>query len=106
MGDDQNRHGVNEAKHGYIPQVNDEEIGVQYRVHNPNHVWREMKHEYGEFYDSPSQLRYALINYAINDRYKIYIEKTDRFTVIARSGNNSNYQRPCPFSVAPGWKYH
>lgn len=40
MRDDQNRHGVEEAKHRYILEVNDNEVCVEYRAHDPNQLWK------------------------------------------------------------------
>ncbi|CAH1450697.1 unnamed protein product [Lactuca virosa] len=66
-----------------------------------------MKHELGECYESPTQLRFALTNYEVHNGYQIYFEKRDhRVRVIARCGNSYNDQKPCPFRVATGWKYN
>lgn len=65
-----------------------------------------MNLEFGECYESPTQLQFALTNYQIHNGYQFYFEKSDRVKVIATCGNNCNGQKPYPFRVAVGWKYN
>lgn len=104
MGDDHNRTDIEEAKHRHIPKVNDEKVGVEYRVLDPNQHWKKLKHEVGECYESLTKLRFALTNYDVHNGYQIYFENCDRVRIIARCGKNSNDPKPCPFRVATGWK--
>lgn len=105
VGDDNNQPGVNDVEHGHIPEANDGEIGVEFRVHDPNQLWSETRLELGECYESPAQLRFALTNHVVHNGYGIYFEKSDRLRVIARRGNNSSDKKPCPFRVATAWNY-
>lgn len=67
LGDDQNWSGVNEAEHGHISEVNDEEVVVKYMVHDPKQLWNKMKPGLGRCYEFPAQLRFTLTNYTAHN---------------------------------------
>ncbi|CAH1447328.1 unnamed protein product [Lactuca virosa] len=58
MGDDDQEAGVKDPEHDHIDDQNDGEVGVKYRVHDPDIHWKQMKPVVGECYESPSQLRF------------------------------------------------
>ncbi|CAI9277062.1 unnamed protein product [Lactuca saligna] len=57
MGDDDHEVGVKDPEHDHIDDQNDGEVGVEYRVHDPDIHWKQMKPVVGECYESPAQLR-------------------------------------------------
>ncbi|CAI9272396.1 unnamed protein product [Lactuca saligna] len=57
MGDDDQEVGVKDPEHDHIDDQNDGEVGVEYRVHDPDIHWKQMKPVVGECYESPAQLR-------------------------------------------------
>ncbi|KAL4582793.1 hypothetical protein LXL04_007352 [Taraxacum kok-saghyz] len=91
----------NETEH---PHFN--EVGVEYRVHDPSMAWDQMRPVLGDYYESTEQLKFALTNYAVKNGYQLYFEKRDRIRVIAKCGKHSQDALPCPFRVAAGWKYN
>ncbi|CAI9295973.1 unnamed protein product [Lactuca saligna] len=56
MGDDDQEVGVKDPEHDHIDDQNDGEVGVEYRVHDPDIHWKQMKPVVGECYESPAQL--------------------------------------------------
>ncbi|CAI9284732.1 unnamed protein product [Lactuca saligna] len=105
MGDDDHEVGVKDPEHDHIDDQNNGEVGVEYRVHDPNIHWKQMKPVVGECYESPAQLRFALTNYVVANGYQLWFMKTDRHRVIARCGKI--YKKdPCPFRVYAAWKYN
>lgn len=95
-----------ETEQPHINEVNQEHLGVEYRVHDPSMPWDEMRPVLGDCYESPEQLKFALTNYAVKNGYQLYFEKSDRIRVIAKCGKHSQDALPCPFRVAAGWKYN
>ncbi|CAH1435536.1 unnamed protein product [Lactuca virosa] len=69
MGDDDQEAGVKDPEHNHIDEQNDGEVGVEYRVHDPDIHWKQMKLVLGECYESHSQLKFALTNYAVANGY-------------------------------------
>nr|KAJ0213488.1 hypothetical protein LSAT_V11C400185940 [Lactuca sativa] len=63
--------------------MGDDDKEGEYRVHDPDIHWKQMKHVVGECYGSPSQLRFALTNYAVANGYQLWFIKSDRHRVIA-----------------------
>ncbi|XP_023738192.1 uncharacterized protein LOC111886191 [Lactuca sativa] len=105
MGDDDQEVGVKDPEHDHIDDQNDGEVGVEYRVHDPNIHWKQMKPVVGECYESPAQLRFALTNYAVANGYQLWFMKSDRHRVIVRCGKI--YKKdPCPFRVYAAWQYN
>nr|KAJ0227058.1 hypothetical protein LSAT_V11C100029720 [Lactuca sativa] len=110
MVDDGDIPGVQQKEHAHLDEDN-EDVGVEYRVHDPNVDWKEIRPRLGDCYESPAQLRFALTNYAVHGGYQLYFEKSDRVRVIAKCGSgtrdsNDNNKMQCPFRVATGWKYN
>nr|KAJ0193502.1 hypothetical protein LSAT_V11C800447190 [Lactuca sativa] len=68
---------VQQKEHAHLDEDN-EDVGVEYRVYDPNVDWKEMRPRLGDCYESPAQLR----------------------------DNNDNNKMQCPFRVAVGWKYN
>ncbi|CAI9293687.1 unnamed protein product [Lactuca saligna] len=62
MGDDDQDAGVKDLEHDHIDDQNDSEVGVEYKVHDPDIQWKQMKPVVGECYESPSQLRMFSLN--------------------------------------------
>ncbi|CAH1444885.1 unnamed protein product [Lactuca virosa] len=58
MGDYDNEDGVKEPNHDHIDDQNDYEVGVKYKVHDPNIHWKQMKPIEGQCYESCAQLSY------------------------------------------------
>ncbi|KAL4592317.1 hypothetical protein LXL04_005308 [Taraxacum kok-saghyz] len=108
MGNEQNGPDVNQADHAHMDEENEEQVGVEFRVHDPTANWREMKPQLGECYDSPAQIRFALTNYAVRGGYQIYFEKSDRNRVIAKCGskNREKEEENCPFRLYTAQKYN
>ncbi|CAI9303466.1 unnamed protein product [Lactuca saligna] len=77
MVDDGDMSGVQQKEHAHLDEDN-EDVGVEYMVHDPNVDWKEMRPRLGDCYESPAQLR----------------------------DNNDNNKMQCPFRVAAGWKYN
>nr|KAJ0220246.1 hypothetical protein LSAT_V11C200064680 [Lactuca sativa] len=104
--DDGDIPGVQQKEHAHLDEDN-EDVGVEYRVHDPNVDWKEMRPQLGDCYESPAQLMFDLTNYAVHRGYWLYFEKSDRVWVIAKFGsgirdNNDNNKMQCPFRVAAG----
>ncbi|CAI9288895.1 unnamed protein product [Lactuca saligna] len=72
--DDGDIPGVQQNEHAHLDE-DDEDVGVEYWVHDPNVDWKEMRPRLGDCYESPAQLRFALTNYAIHGGYQLYFEK-------------------------------
>ncbi|CAI9302433.1 unnamed protein product [Lactuca saligna] len=105
LGDDDQEVGVKDLEHDHVDDQNNGEVGVEYRVHDPDIHWKQMKPVVGECYESPSQLRFALTNYAVANGYQLWFMKSDRHRVIARHGKI--YKKdPYPFRVYAAWKYN
>nr|KAJ0194875.1 hypothetical protein LSAT_V11C700363950 [Lactuca sativa] len=83
MVDDGDIPGVQQKEHAYLDEDN-EDVGVEYRVHDPNVDWKEMRPRFGDCYESPAQLRFALTNYAVHGGYQLYFEKVIERGVAAR----------------------
>ncbi|XP_023734539.1 uncharacterized protein LOC111882401 [Lactuca sativa] len=110
MVDDGDIPGVQQKEHAHLDEDN-EDVGVEYRVHDPNVYWKEMRPRLGDCYESLAQLRFVLTNYAVHGGYQLYFEKSDRVRVIAKCGSgtrdiNDNNKIQCPFRVAARWKYN
>nr|KAJ0204843.1 hypothetical protein LSAT_V11C500295260 [Lactuca sativa] len=86
MVDDGDIPGVQQNEHAHLDE-DDENVGVEYRAHDPN-----MRPRLGDYYESPGKLMFSLTNYAVHGGYQLYFEKSDRVR--------------CPFRVAAGWKYN
>ncbi|CAI9298383.1 unnamed protein product [Lactuca saligna] len=48
--------GVQQNDHAYLDE-DDKDVGVEYRVYDPNVEWKEMRPRLGDCYESPAQLR-------------------------------------------------
>nr|KAJ0191807.1 hypothetical protein LSAT_V11C800426050 [Lactuca sativa] len=110
MVDDGDIPGVQQKEHAHLDEDN-EDVGVEYRVHDPNVDWKEMRPQLGDCYESLAQLRFDLTNYVVHGGYQLYFEKSDRVRDIAKCGSgnrdiNDNNKMQCPFRVAAGWKYN
>ncbi|CAI9293144.1 unnamed protein product [Lactuca saligna] len=75
--DDQFLNLLCDENHVHLDEGN-EDVGMEYRVHDLNVDWKEMRPRLGDCYESPAQLR----------------------------DNNDNNKMQCPFRVAIGWKYN
>ncbi|KAL4567396.1 hypothetical protein LXL04_022980 [Taraxacum kok-saghyz] len=105
---EKNGHDVNQADHAHMDEENQEQVGVEFRDHDPTADWREMKPELGECYEPPAQLRIALTNFAVRGGYQIYFEKSDRNRVIAKCGSKyrEKEEEQCPFRLYAAWKFN
>ncbi|CAH1427978.1 unnamed protein product [Lactuca virosa] len=56
MVDDGDISGVQQNDHSHFDE-DDEDVGVDYRVHDPNVDWKKMSPRLGDCYESPAQLR-------------------------------------------------
>nr|KAJ0199022.1 hypothetical protein LSAT_V11C600308110 [Lactuca sativa] len=56
MVDDGDIPGVQQNEHAHLDE-DDEDVGVEYMVHDPNLDWKEMRPRLGDCYESPAQLR-------------------------------------------------
>ncbi|CAH1434822.1 unnamed protein product [Lactuca virosa] len=75
MVDDGDIPGVQQNEHAHLDE-DDEDIDVEYRVHDPNVDWKETRLHLGDCYQSPAQLRFSLTNYVVHGGYQLYFEKT------------------------------
>nr|KAJ0196765.1 hypothetical protein LSAT_V11C700369240 [Lactuca sativa] len=58
--------GVQQNEHAQLDE-DDEDIGVEYRVHDPNVDWKETRLRLGDCYQSPDQLRFYVVFKAFRD---------------------------------------
>ncbi|CAH1435250.1 unnamed protein product [Lactuca virosa] len=96
--------GGQQHEHVHLDE-DDENVGIEYTVHDPNVDWKEMRPQLGDCYESPAQLRFALTNYAIHGGYQLDFEKSDRVMVIAKCGSGKSDNKKnvvSPFRVATG----
>ncbi|CAH1445172.1 unnamed protein product [Lactuca virosa] len=56
MVDDGDNLGGQQNEHAHLDE-DDEDVGVEYMVHDPNVDWKEMRPRLGDCYESPAQLR-------------------------------------------------
>ncbi|CAH1434397.1 unnamed protein product [Lactuca virosa] len=66
--------GGQQNEHAHLDD-DDKDDGVEYRMRDPNVDWKEMRPRLGDCYESPTQLRFALTNYAVHGGYQLYFEK-------------------------------
>ncbi|GJY90038.1 transposase, MuDR, plant [Tanacetum coccineum] len=65
--------------------VSDEDnLGDQWPIHDPTIKWKLMRPVLGEKYESPEQLKRALVFYALANRYKIYYEVNNPRRLMAK----------------------
>ncbi|KAL4560719.1 hypothetical protein LXL04_032873 [Taraxacum kok-saghyz] len=76
---------LKETEQPQINEVNQEQVGVEYRVHDSSMPWDEMRPVLEDCYESPEQLKFALTNYAVKNGYQLYFEKSDRIRIIAKN---------------------
>ncbi|KAL4576352.1 hypothetical protein LXL04_012444 [Taraxacum kok-saghyz] len=78
MRADETQSRVKETEHPHINEVNQEQVGVEYRIHDSIMAWDKMKPILCDCYESPEQLKFALTNYAVKIGYQLYFEKSDK----------------------------
>ncbi|KAL4574138.1 hypothetical protein LXL04_020963 [Taraxacum kok-saghyz] len=88
---------VKETKHPHINEVNQEQVGVEYRIHDATMEWDQRNPVLGDCYESPEQLKFALTNYVVRNRYQLYFKKSDGLRVIAKYGRYCQDAQPCLF---------
>ncbi|KAL4582631.1 hypothetical protein LXL04_007188 [Taraxacum kok-saghyz] len=76
----------NETEHPHFNEVNEEHVGVEYRVHDPSMAWDQMRPILGDCYEFPEQLKFVLTNYAFKNGYQLYFENSDRIRVMPSVG--------------------
>ncbi|GKD35628.1 hypothetical protein Tco_1251137, partial [Tanacetum coccineum] len=65
--------------------VSDEDnLGDQWPIHDPTIKWKLMRHVLGEKYESPEQLKRALVFYALANGYKLYYEVNNPRRLLAK----------------------
>ncbi|KAL4566141.1 hypothetical protein LXL04_030251 [Taraxacum kok-saghyz] len=106
MRADQTQHDVKGTEHPHINEVNQEQVGVEYMIHDPTMASDQMRLVLGDCYESPEQLKFDLTNYDVKNGYQVYFEKSDRLRVIGKCGKYSHDAVPCLLMVAAGWKYN
>lgn len=82
-----------------------ENVKIKYRIHDPNTRWDLMVPKLGDIFESPSQLKFCVTNYAVSHGYRIYFEKCDNSRIVARCGKR-NEVNECPFRLYATWMYN
>ena len=83
----------------------EEEVKNNYRIHDPNVRWDLMEPKVGDVFESPTQLKYCVTNYAVSGGYEIYFEKSDSKRIVARCGKK-NKDKKCPYRLYAAWMYN
>ncbi|GJW73223.1 hypothetical protein Tco_0132593 [Tanacetum coccineum] len=59
-------------------------LGDQWPIHDPNIKWKLMRPQLGEKYESPDQLKRALAFYALGNGYQLYYEVNNPRRLVAK----------------------
>ncbi|GJY94916.1 transposase, MuDR, plant [Tanacetum coccineum] len=83
--------------------VSDEDnLGDQWPIHDPTIKWKLMRHVLGEKYESPEQLKRALVFYALANGYKLYYEVNNPRRLLAKCCRDDKDNK-CPFRLWASW---
>ena len=75
-----------------------------YRIHDPTIRWDKMEPKLGDLFESPTQLRFCLANFAVAHGYQIYFDKCDSRRLIAKCGKKKEHGN-CPYRLYASWMY-
>ncbi|CAI9288125.1 unnamed protein product [Lactuca saligna] len=78
------------GKHNWNADGENEEIGVEYNIHNASVDWRKMKPELGEKYESPEQLKFCVRNYVVANGFQLRFAKSDHDRILVVCGKENN----------------
>nr|GEW79014.1 hypothetical protein [Tanacetum cinerariifolium] len=85
------------------PKTDDQDmIGDQWPVHDPNIKWKFMKPRLGERFEDPQQLKRALAFYALANGYKLYYEVKSPRRLVAKCSKD-NQEKKCLFRLWASW---
>ncbi|GJT78122.1 transposase, MuDR, plant [Tanacetum coccineum] len=80
--------------------VSDEDnLGDKWPIYDPTIKWKLMRPVLGEKYESPEQLKRALVFYALANGYKLYCEVNNPRRLLAKCCRDDKDNK-CPFSQA------
>ena len=77
----------------------DDIVGDNLPVHNPNIKWHKMHPVIGEKYESPQQLKRALIFYAIANGYRLYFARNDSNRICVKCCKDATGEEACKFHL-------
>ncbi|KAL4584438.1 hypothetical protein LXL04_009039 [Taraxacum kok-saghyz] len=103
-----NEEQLEEAAEGCTPRLvvgensDEDELDVEYPIHDPTVKWNKMRPIFGEMYESPQQLKNCLTNYSISQGYAIKFKKCDSVRIVAFFGSD-HVKSTCPFLVKASW---
>nr|KAJ0211097.1 hypothetical protein LSAT_V11C400226380 [Lactuca sativa] len=83
----------------------EEELTKKYIIHDPNVRWDKMEPKLGDVFETPTQLKFCVTNYAVNGGYQIYFQKSDNRRIVARCGKRHEDNK-CPFRLYAAWMYN
>ena len=63
-----------------------------------------MEPKVGDVFESPTQLKYCVTNYAVSRGYEIYFEKSDSKRIVAICGKKAD--KKCPYRLYAAWMYN
>lgn len=84
------------------PKDDEDILGDNWRVHDPNIKWKAMRPQLGEKYEDPDQLKRALCFYALANGYKIYYEVNNSKRLLAKCSKDEQ-EKKCPFRLWASW---
>jgi hypothetical protein len=85
--------------------VTESTVKKKFRIHDPTVRWDKMDPKLGDLFESPSQLKICLTNYAVANGYAIYFEKCDSQRIVARCGKKKEPGK-CPFRLYASWMFN
>ncbi|GJT92874.1 hypothetical protein Tco_1081719 [Tanacetum coccineum] len=83
--------------------VSDEDnLGDHWPIHDPTIKWKLMRHVLGEKYESPEQLKRALVFYALANGYKLYYEVNNPMRLLDKCCRDEK-DKKCQFRLWASW---